>query len=318
MRVLVAEDSQFFRRLLEVNLKQWGHQVVPCSSGTEAWSILSGPDCPRLAILDWEMPGMEGVEICRELRKLTDRPYVYVFLLTAKTRREDIVQGLDSGADDYITKPFDPLELQVRMRAATRIVQLQEDLMKSIEALEMRASEDSLTGLWNHAAILTRLKEELDRCCRDRSSLGVIMADVDGFKQVNDSHGHQRGDRLLKGLARRIKSALRSYDSIGRYGGDEFLIVLPDCDLKETIALAERLRQASMSDLRREAEVGFGGTVSFGVASTDGTGDYDLDRLVRAADDALYQAKRAGRNCVKTAVAQGCDSRSDAHVKGQA
>lgn len=301
MKVLVADDNQFFRRLLEVNLAQWGHQVVPCSNGTEAWKILSRQDCPQLAILDWEMPGMEGVELCQELRKLVDRPYVYVFLLTGKTRREDILKGLDSGADDYITKPFDPLELQVRMRTATRIIQLQQDLMKSIKALEMRASEDSLTKLWNHAAVLTRLKQELDRCRREHASLGVIMVDVDNFKQINDSQGHQKGDELLKGLAVRIKKALRSYDSVGRYGGDEFLIVLPHCDLKESAALAERLR-STVSDLSREAAVGFQCTTSFGVASTDGTGDYDVGRLVRAADAALYQAKRAGRNCVRCAT----------------
>ncbi|MEW6141004.1 MAG: diguanylate cyclase [Thermodesulfobacteriota bacterium] len=301
MKVLVADDNQFFRRLLEVNLTKWGHQVVPCSNGTEAWKILSRQDCPQLAILDWEMPGMEGVELCQELRKLVDRPYVYVFLLTAKTRREDVLKGLDSGADDYITKPFDPLELQVRIRTATRIIQLQEDLMKSIKALEMRASEDSLTRLWNHAAILARLKQELDRCCRERTSLGVIMVDVDNFKQINDSQGHQKGDELLKELAARIKTVLRSYDSVGRYGGDEFLIVLPGCDLKETEALAERLRSATMSDPSREAAMAFHCTTSFGVASTDWTGDYDLGNLVRAADAALYQAKRAGRNCVRCA-----------------
>jgi len=302
MKVLVAEDSQFFRRLLEVTLAQWGHQVVPCSTGAEAWEILAGPNCPSLAILDWEMPGMEGVEICRELRKLADRPYVYVILLTAKTRREDIVSGLDSGADDYITKPFDPLELQVRIRAAMRIIELQEKLTKSIKALELRVLEDSLTGLWNHGAILTRLKQELARSLREQSSLGVIMADVDNFKQINDRYGHQTGDRLLTGLARRLKSALRSYDSVGRYGGDEFLIILPNCAERETVALAERLGMASMSDPIHEAQESIACTISMGVASTDSMGDYDMKDLLRAADEALYEAKRAGRTCIRVGV----------------
>lgn len=298
MKILLAEDNRFFRRLLEVNLVKWGHEVVGCDDGTEAWRVLSSDDSPQLAILDWEMPGMLGVEICREIRKLQHRPYVYIILLTAKNLKEDLVEGLESGADDYVTKPFDPVELQVRVRAATRIVKLQEDLLAAVSASERAAKEDSLTRLWNHSAILGILRQELDRASRQRTPLGVIMADVDRFKEVNDTYGHIFGDRVLKTLASTMKSMLRSYDSIGRYGGDEFLIVAPNCSEAQMKHLAERLCAAVHPELKKITPEEFNCTMSLGVACTNGMSYEDADRIVKAADQALYHAKNNGRNRV--------------------
>lgn len=306
MRVLLAEDSRFFRRLLEANLESWGHEVVACADGSEAWRVLSLPDPPKLAVLDWEMPGMKGVEICRELRKIKGPPYVYVILLTAKSSKEDVVEGLESGADDYITKPFDPLELKVRIRAAVRIVQLQEDLIEALKAMENQARQDSLTGLWNHSTILDILKTELDRSRRQHTPVAAIMADIDHFKRINDSHGHLVGDEVIKGTAHRIRAELRSYDSLGRYGGEEFLVVLPDTDTQGALVLAERLRKVTGISVPYAGGGSLRCTMSFGVAAEYGSVVETVDQLVKAADQALYHAKNDGRNCVRVAESLTC------------
>ncbi len=299
MQILVAEDNKFFRRLLEVNLTQWGHEVIGCDDGAEAWEILDGPDSPSLAILDWEMPKMDGLELCRRVREQKDRPYIYLIMLTAKNRKEDLVEALQSGADDYIAKPFDPVELQVRVRAAARIVQLQEDLLAAFQAAEIRAKEDSLTGLWNHSAILEILQNELDRAGRHRTKMSVIMADVDHFKEINDRHGHVVGDRVLRDMSRELRSSLRSYDSVGRYGGEEFLVILPDCDETALVKLAERLRSSIAAKDRETHEGTFRCSMSFGAVVVDGGWDQSPDSIVKLADQALYAAKDAGRNRIE-------------------
>lgn len=302
LKILVAEDNKFFRRLIEVNLTQWGHEVMGCANGAQALKALTDPEGPKLAIMDWEMPEMEGVEVCREVRKVKDKPYIYIIMLTAKSLKEDVILGLESGADDYITKPFDPLELKVRVRAATRIVELQEDLLRAVEASEIRAKEDSLTGLWNHSAIVHILEAELDRARRQRTAVGVIIADVDKFKQINDAHGHLVGDSVIKGVSRIFREGVRSYDHVGRYGGDELLVVCPNCDAEETRKLADRLC-GSVSEFFKAR---YGGhidcTVSFGVTAYSGLRKQSLKSIVKAADMALYKAKASGRNQVTTEI----------------
>ena len=202
MRILLAEDDVITRRLLEAQLKKWGHEVVPCSDGQQAWDQLNKDESPKLVILDWMMPVMDGLTVSKKIRELETRPYTYIILLTAKSRKEDIVEGLEAGADDYITKPFDPQELRVRIRAAIRIVQLQEDLLEALKTSEFRATHDSLTGLWNRYAILGILEKQLARSTRDGCEISVIMADVDHFKKVNDNYGHLAGDEVLRQAAR--------------------------------------------------------------------------------------------------------------------
>lgn len=298
MKIVIAEDNRFFRRLLEVNLTQWGHEVVQCEDGEAAWELLSMEDSPKLAILDWEMPKMQGVDICRELRKLKDKPYVYIILLTAKSRKDDLVEGMTAGADDYITKPFEPLELEVRLRAATRIVKLQEDLLAAWKAEEVRAKEDSLTGLWNHSSIIQILSQELDRSSRNGTSLGIIMADIDNFKRINDSYGHLEGDRVLRRISEVLKSNLRTYDSVGRFGGEEFLIVLPSCDIRHTEYLAERLLRSVARDKALMIGEGETLTLSLGASCVRGHTGGTAKSAIKMADDALYEAKRSGRNRV--------------------
>lgn len=298
VRVLVADDSLVMRRLLEASLTGWGYEPVTAADGRQAWELLTGEDPPPIAILDWMMPGMSGLEICRKLRQRGSPPYVYVILLTARGMREDIVEGMNAGADDYVVKPFDKHELEVRLRAGRRIIDLQSELMRTQERLREQAMRDPLTGIWNRASILEVLERELDRARREGSALGVLMLDLDHFKHLNDTRGHQFGDQALRLFAQRVQGAVRSYDSFGRYGGEEFLIIAPNCGRPELLSQAERLRRTVEAAPFEVDGVSFPLTVSIGASSLERGTRATPTELIRAADDALYQAKRAGRNCV--------------------
>lgn len=301
MRILIAEDDPVSRRLLEAKLVKWGYDVIVTSDGDEAWEALRATDAPRLAILDWMMPGTDGVELCRRIRREGGEPYTYTILLTALHRDEDIVTGLEAGADDYITKPFKANELKVRLRAGRRIIDLQNELIQAREALRKQATHDSLTGLWNHEEIFAILKRELSRTGREAKSLSLVMADLDHFKKVNDTYGHLAGDEVLRATARTMLSMIRGYDAIGRYGGEEFLIVLPGCQGEGAAAFAERLRQRVEHDAIDTPEGTIGVTCSLGVATFDADRYPDLMALVKSADCALYRAKEKGRNRVEIA-----------------
>lgn len=313
MRILIAEDDTVTRKLLEAHLAKWGHEVVVCSDGAQAWQVLCGEDPPKLVVLDWMMPEMDGVTLCSEIRKREKQPYTYVMLLTSKSLKEDVVAGLEAGADDYIIKPFDVHELNVRIRAGTRIVRLQEDLISALRASEFQASHDALTGLWNRRAILEKIQQELDRSGRDGTNLGLVICDVDHFKQVNDNYGHLAGDAVLRELAKRIDSSLRSYDSVGRYGGEEFIILIPSSDGAGAADLAERLR-ASIADPPMQTDEGeFSCTMSFGATALNERQDFDLNSLIKEADEALLIAKNRGRNRVELwpAAEAGKDARAE-------
>lgn len=296
MQVLIADDSHLSRRLLEETLRGWGYDVVVAADGTEAWRILSTDDAPTLAVLDWMMPGYTGPELCRLVRERAREPYTYILLLTSRNDKDDVVEGMDSGADDYITKPFDRHELKVRLRAGTRIVDLQEQLVTAREALRIQATRDYLTQLWNRSSILEILQRELARSEREGSPIGVIVADLDHFKAINDTHGHFAGDTALQETARRMQDSVRVYDSIGRYGGEEFLFVLPGTDDCSVQVQAERLRAAIRGRKVQTGEVSLTVTCSFGCTAGVG-GEVTAESLIRVADDALYRAKRAGRDC---------------------
>jgi diguanylate cyclase (GGDEF)-like protein len=300
-RILIAEDEPVSRRLLEAYLVKLGYSVVVTCDGNEAWKALQTENAPRLAILDWMMPGLDGVEICRKLRREPVEPYTYIILLTALQRDEDLVVGMEAGADDYITKPFKANELRVRLRAGMRIVELQNELIGRRDALKDQASHDPLTGLWNRREILAILVKQLSRVRREGGCVSVIMADLDHFKKVNDTYGHMAGDVVLRQTARRMLSLVRDYDYVGRYGGEEFLLVLPGCDRDSALTFAERLRQRIGGEGMAIPEGRVSVTISLGVASADAASAGYVDTLVRAADQALYRAKRGGRNRVETA-----------------
>jgi diguanylate cyclase (GGDEF)-like protein len=284
--------------MLRNMLSKWGYEVVQASDGEAAWRILATGDGPRLAIVDWMMPGIDGPEVCRRVRALGGESYTYILLLTARTERRDLLEGMEAGADDYLTKPFNAHELRVRLRAGRRILELQAKLVEAREALRLQATRDGLTGIWNRTAILEILRKELARGLREHSPVAVLMADLDHFKQVNDTHGHMAGDEVLREAARRIQSGLRSYDAVGRYGGEEFLMVLPGCGSDAAAAQAERLRQTLCGKPFSCCGTDFHLTCSLGASWSAAPTPEEADALVRCADEALYAAKRKGRNRV--------------------
>jgi len=300
VKALIAEDNAGFRTVLERMLRKWGYEVVAASNGLEAWAVLQAPDPPRLAILDWMMPGLDGVEVCRRVREANREPYIYILLLTAKDTAEELVEGMEAGADDYLRKPVDSHELRVRVRAGRRILDLQEEVVRGREALRKLATCDPLTGLWNRNALFDILSRELKRAKRESSPISLLMADLDHFKQVNDTLGHAAGDAVLQEAARRMTGCVRPYDAVCRYGGEEFLIVLPGCDLADATLRAEEIRSAMAESPFQIAESNLNITCSLGVAASSGSAGLDAQGLTREADEALYSAKRNGRNRVET------------------
>src|SRR6202035_5386162 len=224
MKILISDDESVSRRMLQGLLTKWGYEVVSAEDGKAAWGLLNVPDAPRIALVDWMMPGRNGVDVCREMRAHRPEPYTYILLLTAKDAKESVVEGLDSGADDYLTKPFNPQELKARMRVGMRLLQLEDSLVQAREGMRFKATHDALTETWNRGAILETLDKEIWRSRREGISLGVLIADLDHFKSVNDTYGHLTGDSVLREITKRMRTTIRPYDAVGRYGGEEFLI----------------------------------------------------------------------------------------------
>lgn len=296
MRILIADDEPVSLRMLQSMLTKWGYDVVAAEDGDAAWETLKSSDAPRMALLDWMMPGQNGVDICRALRKLRPEPYTYLLLLTAKDAKDSIVEGLESGADDYLTKPCNPPELKARIRVGLRVLDLEDNLVQGREAMRYRAMHDALTGVWNRGTILETLEREVGRSRRERLSLGVLIADLDHFKSVNDTYGHSVGDAVLKEVTKRMQASVRPYDAVGRYGGEEFLVLLPGCASSETHEKAERLRQSISQQpvLTPAGELKI--TMSVGGAATCDWPDDTADQLLQITDLALYRAKHEGRD----------------------
>jgi len=292
VKVLVAEDESVSRQILKRTLENWNYDTVLVNNGDDAWKILNKEDHPRLVILDWIMPGMDGLTICRKLRERQDDIYSYILLLTANAEMDQVLEGLEAGADDYLVKPYNPIELKARIKTGERIIRMQQELVRTRDRLQIEATHDNLTGLWNRATIFELLEMELAREARKLKPVGALMIDLDSFKAVNDNHGHLVGDQVLKEFANRLNAGVRSYDLVGRYGGDEFLIVLPDCSIENALLLAGRVLKAVQA-YPFETDAGpIAVTTSIGVTATDGNELIPPDSLVSRADEALYIAKR--------------------------
>jgi two-component system cell cycle response regulator len=255
-------------------------------------------DGPKLALLDWMMPELDGPGVCKEVRNRKEPSYVYMVLLTSKEAKEDVVVGLESGADDYLIKPFDASELKARLRTGLRILDLEDRLVEAREEMRFKASHDALTTLWNRGVILELLGRELSRSHRENATTVIILCDVDHFKGVNDSFGHLVGDEVLRETAKRLLASARSYDFVGRYGGEEFLVVLNNCDPTFAFARAEEIRKTIAL---RPVQTSTGPvplTLSLRLLLSHEWGTRTVEELLHEADRALYAAKRAGRNCV--------------------
>jgi two-component system, cell cycle response regulator len=301
MNVLIAEDDILSCRALEEFLIKWGYDPTVAHNGKQAWEAFKEniqnirhheKRALRIAILDWEMPGMDGIELCKKIRQLAKERndiYVYIILLTGRDRQREIIKGLSAGADDYITKPFDYMELRVRLKNAERVI-LTQDRERE------RATTDNLTQLWSRNKILEFLSEETEREGRYGEITGVIMADIDFFKKTNDTHGHPVGDQVLKEVAQRLKNSMRRYDKIGRYGGDEFIAVFPRCGAQQISSVAERLRlSVSGKDITTSAGP-LKITISIGATCSENHPSISCEELIKTSDKALMNAKKKGRN----------------------
>ncbi len=299
MKILVADDDRISRRVTERMLKQIGYDVVVADNGRDAMDKLLDRDGPRLALLDWMMPELDGPAVCQNVRAMGNRPYVYVTLLTSKSSTEDLVEGLDAGADDYLIKPCDPEELKARLRAGERVLRLEDRLMAAHEEMRFKATHDPLTNLWNRGRIL----QELEDALRLGQPLSVLLCDVDHFKNVNDSCGHLTGDAVLREVAQRLRTAVRQGDAIGRYGGEEFLVLLVGCEVDYLRERAEQLRVKVEEKPFVTPGAAISVTVSVGAVAVGREGGSQTAlKLLHCVDKALYRAKENGRNCVIVAA----------------
>jgi len=291
VKILIADDELATQRVLQSLLVKHGYEVVLARNGRETLEALERKDAPNLLILDWLMPDIDGIDICRRVRQRGSEHYVYIIMLTAKTETEDFVEGLDAGMDDYLSKPFHPDELRARVRAGERVLALQEKLV-------VQATRDHLTGVLNRGTVIEMGQRELAHAERKGEPAALIVADVDNFKRVNDTYGHLAGDAVLCETAKRLTSRLRSYDVLGRYGGEEFVIFLPGCTDSDARSIGEELRAAVASEPIPTEAGPVRITMSFGLTATKPGDSAKWEDLVRLADEALYRAKRGGRNRV--------------------
>lgn len=298
--VLVADDDDATRLRLEHLLKKWGHRVTSVSRGDVALEILGTSGPPHLAIVDWMMPGMTGVDLCRALRARKSDSYTYIILIADRDDPESMLAGLDAGADDFLLKPVAPEELRARLRAGQRIVELQERLVAAREEQRRHADRDGLTGIASRRHVFEVLETHLSESAAQSIDLTVAMIDLDDFKRVNDEHGHIVGDRALRLACEAMQRQLRRTDAFGRYGGDEFVAVLPDTSLREGAEIAQRMCDALASGPLQCGELALRATASVGVATSNGA-PCEREQILKWADRALFRAKAAGGNQVMTA-----------------
>lgn len=301
--ILLVEDDTITRRLIARLLRKSGYEVQEAADGVEAFERIQKQYFPIL-ITDWEMPGMDGVALCRRVRALELEGYVYVLLLTGRDSKEHLITGLEAGADDYVTKPPDEHELVARLKTGARVYALEQKLRAANERNRLLSVTDGLTGAYNRRYLTEQLPGELERCRRYRRALSVVMGDIDHFKKVNDTYGHGAGDEVLKQFVQITQRAIRANsDWIARYGGEEFVIVMPETAHEGAMQAAEKIR-ATIASASFETSAGvLSATASFGVATFAlDEPDPQADQLIAQADARLYDSKHGGRNRVTGAA----------------
>lgn len=299
MKILIADDDSVSRRMMQRMLIHAGYDVLAAADGGEAVELLLSKDAPRLALLDWMMPVMDGLDVCRELRRLPERAYTYIALLTSKEAKEDLIAGLEAGADDYLTKPCNPHELAARLRTGERILRMEDTLVAAREGMRFKATHDPLTSLWNRGAIVAHLEAEIKCVQQGGGPLSVLLCDVDHFKLFNDCHGHLVGDAVLREIANRLTAAVKPGDLVGRYGGEEFLVLLRDCDEHAMRQSADQVRLGVCSYPVAVGAEQLPLSVSIGALNIGRLRNCDdIQSVLGQVDAALYRAKIEGRNRV--------------------
>ena len=274
--------------MLTALLRNWSFEVVAFEDGEQAWAALQLPDAPKLLLIDWKMPQMDGLELTRRVRNLDGSP-PYIIMVTAMDEKKHVIEGLNAGANDYVPKPFDPDILRARVNAGNRMLEMQASLIAARDTLAHEASHDSLTGILNRRAILEVLSRELSRAARKKIAVAIGILDINHFKVINDTYGHNVGDEALCGFVGRVKGALRDYDSFGRWGGDEFLVISPDCTEADAKSLYERLCTAVAEPPIPTSGGALAISTSLGLAMF--TGSETEDELIAMADTAMYREK---------------------------
>jgi two-component system, cell cycle response regulator len=303
IEVLVADDSALSRKLVEHALSAMHCSLIFADSGSRAVELFARHS-PSLAIVDWVMPDLAGIDICKHIRAKANESYTYIIIVTGVTDKENLVAGLAAGADDYLTKPFNAEELRARVGVGIRLIELHRQIEAKNLLLKELALTDPLTGLPNRRAIEDWAVRQLSGAARYGFSFWVALADVDHFKTVNDTYGHEAGDTVLKNFSEILRANSRRSDICSRIGGDEFLFVLTHAKQKDAVAAVDRIR--AQLEAR---QFNFDGatltvTASFGIAGFEGTQAPDFNRLIARADTALYSAKRLGRSRVEIASAE--------------
>ena len=297
MKVLIADDSKFQRQVLKNVIADGGYEVIEASTGEEAHEVLRSGDEIPICLLDWQMPELSGIDLAKMIRSKANTPYKYLILVTASGTQSHLQEGFSAGVDDFVRKPFDPCEVLARVRAGERIVKLESELRATAAALQFQADHDGLTKLLNRSAVMSGLEREFLRARRTHSELSIVLGDIDHFKGINDTYGHSEGDRVITSVASAIRDSIRPYDLAGRYGGEEFLIVLPGCSEIAATEKADRLKYLIQERNEDQTTV----TMSFGVCDLRPE-MITIHDLLCAADSLLYTAKRAGRNRVEPRV----------------
>jgi two-component system, cell cycle response regulator len=299
--VLVVDDSPVYRKLVEQVLSSEAYSLLFARDGAEAMKLYEERS-PCLVITDWMLPDFSGFELCLRIRSDDTRPYTYIIVMTSNTEKGNVVKGLEAGADDYLTKPFDPGEMLARIGVGRRIIDLNRELAAKSLRLEEAARTDPLTGLPNRRAIEEWAGKQLRGATRHGFPLWVAVGDIDNFKSINDSFGHDAGDIVLKTFADVLKKNTRASDICGRLGGDEFLVVITHVDREHVEATVNRFREqfVALSFPLQGQSVRV--TASFGVTGVQSKDAQDFGSLVRKADQMLYEAKRAGRNLVRVSL----------------
>jgi diguanylate cyclase (GGDEF)-like protein len=309
MKVLIVESDGEARNSLQEALDGWGYQVALVESPVDALTAIQREAPPAMVILGLSADRAGANQLCRSIREFGEKPYIYVLLLSEKGQSEHILEVLESGADDYLTAPYDSLELKARLRAGKRILDLREELRRAQATIGYQAYHDPLTGLWNRGAIIDALQRELARVRREKAPVGLLLVSIDGLKDINDKYGHMAGDAAIRATSRELRASLRPYDALGRYGGEAFLMIVTGCDSRSALKQAERFQEVLKGksvDISQWGKFVSGKDsalpIHHSIAVVSGTGEHDSESLLRALEGALRTARTAGGNKIESII----------------